>query len=189
MTAPPDPLSIAERIRRGDRSAFDDLVAAHWRSVLAFFWRRLPREVAEDLAQTVFVNAWQALGRGRGERLDDTTAWSRYLLASARNLLTDHWRRHRLEPSLADAVQTVAEIAKADTNDATTAAELRRALEDCLDALDRAGRDLCWLHFVDGQSKRELARAAGRPESSVRADIARALQRLRRCLEGKGASI
>lgn len=192
MSSPPEQASLAERIRRGDRAAFDALVHAHWRAVLAFFWRRLPRHLAEDLAQTVFVNAWSAVARGHGERLDDDASWARYLLACAHNLLRDHWRRRRHEPTSAiDALFAGGEPVSA-TPDAATAnaeVELRAALDDCLDRLDDTGRDLCWLHFVGGQSKRELARAAARPESSIRADIARALQRLRRCLEAKGASI
>ena len=58
--------------------------------------------------------------------------------------------------------------------------------ENCLDKLDPPVRMLCWRHFVEGASKRSLARSLERPESTVRARIAGALQQLRACLTAKG---
>lgn len=187
---------LAARIRSGDRRAFDELAVEFWRPITGFFWRRLAASDAEDLSQTLFVNVYRGLRRGAGSALRDRESWSRYLFGVARNVLRDHYRRSR---SSTDA--RLEELFEADrrwterlADDASTAQgprvleseELRSALETCIDELEAPARSLVWLHFVEDRSKRELARATDRAESSLRNDMVRWVARLRRCLEAKG---
>jgi RNA polymerase sigma factor (sigma-70 family) len=199
MESSVDYRGLAGRIRGGDRDAFDRLALAFWRPILGFFWRRIPTAEAEDLAQTVFVNVYRGLRRGAGERLDDREGWSRYLFGVARNALSDHYRRRaasrpegRLEELFRDgddrAERFAGDPGGAQAHDPLESEEVRAALEACIGELERTARSLVWLHFVEGRSKRELARALGRPESSVRSDMASWLSRLRRCLESKGVA-
>lgn len=197
MAEEPDYRGLAARTADGDREAFDGLVRALWRPVLGFFWRRLPRALAEELAQTVFVNVYRALRRGAGRELDAAASWSRYVFGAARNVLREHWRAQSRagaspqEPEAGLEALFGDDAAAASSASAAQAAEhdeLRAALEACLDRLERGLRQLVFLHFVDGRAQRELARALDRPESSVRAELVRALQRLRRCLQHQGAA-
>ena len=60
------------------------------------------------------------------------------------------------------------------------------ALRDCMGELETRSRSICWLHFAEDHSKREVARLLECPESSVRSWIQKALEALRVCLERKG---
>ena len=188
--------ALVRRIQAGDRDAFDELVTAFWSPVLGYFWRRMARSDAEELTQTVFVNVYRAIKRGGAKQLSHESSWAKYLFRTARNTLADHWRRSAGTPEihLEDLegeghawVDRLADPrADSDGSAALQSTETRAALEECLDELEVSGRRLAWLHFVEGRSKRDLARTMNRPESSVRMDMARVLGRLRTCLESKG---
>src|SRR2546428_569079 len=63
-----DEMPLVERARRGDREAFDLLVERHLQHVWAVVWRILRHhEDTEDVVQEVFLVAFQALPRYRGE--------------------------------------------------------------------------------------------------------------------------
>ena len=58
-----------EACRRGEREAFDRLVERYQRDVYRLCFRYVNHhEDADDLTQEVFIKAWRAIGRFRGER-------------------------------------------------------------------------------------------------------------------------
>jgi RNA polymerase sigma-70 factor (ECF subfamily) len=59
---------VVEACRRGEREAFDRLVERHQRDVYRLCYRYVNNhEDANDLAQEVFLKAWRAIRRFRGE--------------------------------------------------------------------------------------------------------------------------
>src|SRR5437867_334232 len=63
-----DERRLVARAQQGDRDAFDRLVEAHLKHVWAVVWRIVRhQEDAEDVVQEVFLSAFQALPRYRGE--------------------------------------------------------------------------------------------------------------------------
>ena len=59
---------LVEACRRGEREAFDRLVERYQRDVYRLCYRYVNNhEDANDLAQEVFLKAWRAIGRFRGE--------------------------------------------------------------------------------------------------------------------------
>ena len=63
----PDEARLAERFRRGEQAAFEEIVSCHRRTVYSVA-RRLLRshEDADEAAQVAFVKAWNARSRFRG---------------------------------------------------------------------------------------------------------------------------
>jgi len=188
-----------DRVRAGDRAAFDSLVRRFWEPVMRFLWKRVSRQTAEDLAQEVFVAVYKTLRQGGGPRGNDPAIWQRYLLTSARNVVIDHWRRERLSPpaaGLSDLLggeclppeQGLRPAAEQAAPADPLSAEQFAAIRECMDRLDVLSRAVCWMRFVEGQSNRQIGRLLGRPEATVRAVLADALRALRRCLERKGMS-
>jgi RNA polymerase sigma-70 factor (ECF subfamily) len=178
--------ALAERLRAGDRGAFDELVRLMWRDVMGFLFARVSAADAQDLAQGVFFSVYRLAREGRAPPCRTLDEWRRYLLASARNVWIDHHRHAHsaelVDDDLADAA------ADASPDHPVLAAELGRAMADCLDALDVRVRRMCMLHLVEGETKREVARRFGQPESTIRLSLTRALRSLRTCLEAKGLS-
>jgi RNA polymerase sigma factor (sigma-70 family) len=175
-------------------AAFEEIVRRDWDVVMRFFWKRVARSDAEDLAQDVFVAVYEALRRGQGPHRDAGNEWRRYLLTAARNRWVDRLRRDRgegmrLDDLLVDADQTLEVRPPADTAspaDMVVSADQIVSVRDCMDTLECRQRAVCWSFFMDGEKKREIARRLGEAESTVRYLLTSALAVLRACLRGKG---
>lgn len=185
---------LRDRLGRGEDHAFDDLVRRFWPATFAFLRARVGRTEAEDLAQDVFAATVHAVRSGHGPVSSDAAGWRRYLLTSARHRLLRHRRGGLVVESLRDPDDLSegtggAGVADVQTPHRTLDGEAYEALQSCVARLDDDRRRIVWKHFVEGMSKREVARETGRAESSVRAILVSALRDLRRCLERKGWSI
>jgi len=89
------------RFKSGDPSAFTDIVEAHKDSVHQFVLACLGRTgEAEDLAQEVFLQAYQALPSFRGE-----SRLSTWLYSLARHVCLHHLRAKRAEKRTAVEVE------------------------------------------------------------------------------------
>jgi RNA polymerase sigma-70 factor, ECF subfamily len=83
------------RVKRGDRTAFTELVSKYQQPVMNFIFRTLRDEnEAEDLAQNVFVQVWKS--RVRYQR---TAKFSTWLFTIARNLCLNELRRRSRHPA------------------------------------------------------------------------------------------
>jgi RNA polymerase sigma-70 factor (ECF subfamily) len=85
---------LLDRCRRGDQTAWRDLVSRHTRKVFGLAYRFSGRvDEAEDLTQEIFVKVYQSLARYR----DSEGAFPGWLMTVARNQAIDHYRRRREE--------------------------------------------------------------------------------------------
>jgi RNA polymerase sigma-70 factor (ECF subfamily) len=155
----------------GDTDAFASLYDAYARPMFLFLRARLPsREDAEDALQAVFLSAWSAL-----PRLRDPGRFAGWLFRIARNSARDVVRRRTLRPVLLrDDDEPVATPDEEDDE-----AERVRTL---LERLRPETRSIVLLRAVEGWSTREVARALGRGESTVRRRYAAALRHLEESL-------
>lgn len=163
--------------KAGDPEAFGSLFDAYYGPVYRFVASRVGRPSdAEDLTQTVFVRAFEALPRYevRG------SPFGGWLFRLARNTVIDHVRTRREHIEL-----------EVVTNRATEDAgpEAVAALRDDLDAVARAlkeltedQREVIALRFFAGLSAKEAAEAMGRQEGTIRGLQFRAIGALRRSL-------
>jgi RNA polymerase sigma-70 factor (ECF subfamily) len=96
MPVQPDPdAALMLRVKRGDRAAFAELVDKYKQPLLNFIYRTLRDEIeAEDLAQTVFLQAYKSRGRYRR-----TAKFSTWLFTIARNLCLNELRRRARHPA------------------------------------------------------------------------------------------
>jgi RNA polymerase sigma-70 factor (ECF subfamily) len=142
------------------------------------YWglRRLcgDHQEAEDLTQETFIRAYRALGqfdRGRFEEL----RLSPWLWTIALNLGRNHLRNRSRRPTL---VELHANPAVDDPEPPDLAAWDTR-----LSMLPVSQRRAVVLRHVVGLGIGEIAEATGRPQGTVKADIHRGLDRLRRVME------
>lgn len=123
------------------------------------------RELSEDVVQTAFVTA-----QPRWARIDDHAA---YLRRAVVNLVKDHQRRSfRVTRRLA-VVPVTDQMTTAPDIDETWAVISR------LPATQRA---VVVLHYYEDLPLVQIADLLGRPASTVRSDLRRALDRLRKDL-------
>ena len=90
--------SLVERVKTGDDRGFDALMARYKRPVLGFVFRMIGDAAeAEDVAQDVFVRAYQTIRKPEFHRT--TAEFSTWLFQVARNAALDSLRRRKRHPA------------------------------------------------------------------------------------------
>jgi RNA polymerase sigma-70 factor, ECF subfamily len=159
--------------RRGEREAFDTLVARYQRPIYRLCYRYVNNhEDANDLAQEAFLKAWRAIGRFRGD-----SAFSTWLYRIAVNACLNHRALRRpatqeLEDVLADP-RPGAE-ARVERDD-----EARRVREAVSRLPDRQRATLILKVYHD-LTHAEVAEILGSTVGTVKANLFHALGNLRR---------
>lgn len=151
----------------------------HVRAVYAFFAYSVDRTTAEDLTSATFERALRAWSTFDAARASERT----WILAIARNLLTDHFRRerHRAGPSVDEHPALLERMV---TTDDPLARELStEGLVSWLRHLNQREREVLALRFGADLSAREVSELTGLSEANVHQVSSRALGRLRERLE------
>jgi RNA polymerase sigma factor (sigma-70 family) len=161
--------------------SFDDVFAAEFPSLHAYFARRLGSSAAEELAAETFAVAYD-----RWSDLDPSRPVRPWLYGIASNLLKHHWRRERrmlrayartgLDPAVVDDISV-------DRLDAQpTGAVLAAALAE----LRHEEREVLLLYSWAELTDAEIAEALGLPLGTVKSRLSRARQHMRNCLGAIG---
>jgi RNA polymerase sigma-70 factor (ECF subfamily) len=170
--------ALVARAKCGDGEAFGRLYDHYVGEVYAFVAVRLAdREAAQDMTQTIFMRALQAL-----PSCQEDAAFPGWLFAIARNSVTDHHRAARFPPQALeetfereDPALTPEEIAL-QRDDARVLTEAR---ERCLSSGERELFDL----VLTGMNDKQIAHALGRGHGAVRVAHHRLMRKLRECLQ------
>ncbi len=152
-------------------AAYDQYADAIFRHC---YFRTNSREVAKDLTQQAFLNAWSYVQKG--QVVDQFRA---FLYRTAHNLIVDWYRRHKTE-SL-DGLQEEG----FDPPDLHPETERQRewkwALAN-LKKLRKEDQELITWRYVEDMSPGEIAKVLGKKENAVSVRIHRAVERLRKIL-------
>lgn len=159
---------------------FPEFYRKHIKQVYKFLLFRVAgkKELAEDLAQDVFVKAFQAF-----ESYEPEKGESAWILTIARNHLINTLQKQReqlpledVEAILADPVQLVEQLALAEDE-----ARLMQALH----ALPKTDADLIRMKHLEGWSYEEIAQQTQKTPGSLRIQAHRAIKALARILKQK----
>jgi RNA polymerase sigma-70 factor (ECF subfamily) len=168
---------LVERCRSGDERAFQELVDRYKDLVFALIARTIQdRSRAEDLAQDVFLRIHRGLPYFRGEARLST--WIYRIVANV--CLQDPGRAPR-PVSFDDERAGPAARAAADRQFGDF--ELRDRLEKAIARLPANYRLLIGAHYLKGVRYEDLAEALQLPLGTVKTQLYRAKQQLRRMLE------
>jgi RNA polymerase sigma-70 factor (ECF subfamily) len=171
--------SLVVRSQKGDANAFGQLYDRFQPEIVRYLTYRVGQpETAEDLAQQVFLKAWQAIPRYE-ERGVPFKAW---LYRMAHNLMVDHHRSRRPTTDLEGI--DVPEEAEAEGR--VLVQEAHEHLRAALERLSEDHRQVLVLRFLLEKSAREVGEIMDRKEVTVRGLQMRALQALRREIELTG---
>jgi RNA polymerase sigma-70 factor (ECF subfamily) len=173
---PPEDAALAERARRGDERAFEQLVRMYQDIAFrtAFLLTRSSAD-AEDAAQTAFVKAWRALPRFRPGA--PFKPWLLRIVANeAHNRRRSAGRRAELE--LRAAAAHPQGDAAPSPEGAALEHERREELLELVQRLDERDRDVVTCRYFLELSERETAEVLGVRLGTVKSRTARALARL-----------
>ena len=171
----------------GNGDAFHDLVRRYEARMFNFMRASTGGDVeSEDLAQEVFIRAFRALNRFRGD-----SSFRTWLYAIAANVVRTHLARRSRWQTVrtfwaggegSEDMNRVAEL-EAPGEDAERALVRRDAIDRALATLTPDQRLVITLRDVEGLDYREIAAALGVPIGTVESRLFRARQRLRPLLE------
>ncbi len=181
--------TVLTAVDRGDlEPALRLLMKTHGDAIYRYCVSRLGGEQADDVHQTVFIEAHRDLPRF--ERRSSLRTW---LFGIANHRCLDHiktrGRRDRRFTATED-VGVTEPSAEPSPFDQVSSAQLRALLEHCLEQLAPAARNAVLLRHRDGFQYEEIARfhreAPGTGEEkpgTLQQRVARALPVLRKCVE------
>ncbi|VVD81115.1 MULTISPECIES: RNA polymerase sigma factor RpoE [Pandoraea] len=171
--------ALVERVQKGDKAAFELLVAKYHRKIIRLV-SRLVRDAAEveDVTQEAFIKAYRALPQFRGESAFYTWLY-RIAVNTAKNHLATQGRR---APTSTEANAEEAEtFAEADQlRDINTpesmlmSKQIAQTVNAAMEALPDELRTAITLREIEGLSYEEIAEAMGCPIGTVRSRIFRA---------------
>lgn len=175
-----------DAISGGDfEGALEVLMEAHGSTVYRYCRHLLgDADLAEEVHQTTFIQAFGDLGRFRGK-----SSLRTWLLGIARHRCLDAVKTRRRREQrfpLLDALPERPCPVPGPAEQLSSRGHLD-ALVDCLAALGPRARDSILLRFQQGLSYVDIGRLSGESSATLRVRVVRALPILRRCLEEKGA--
>ena len=177
MTDAMDPKNLMQRAREGDQQAFSLLYQHYLTPIYRYlYFRMLHREDAEDLLQTVFLKAYQALPRFTEKGKDPLS----FFYTIARNAVIDHRRKKR--EALMDESDDIA-LHLADDAPGIAELAIRRSegalVREALKSLSDDQREVLTLKYINDLSNQEIAQLIGKQEPAVRQLQSRGLRALR----------
>jgi RNA polymerase sigma-70 factor, ECF subfamily len=172
-----DDREAIEACQRGDREAFDRLVERYQRNVYRLCYRYVNNHHdASDMAQEVFLKAFRAIGRFRGD-----SAFSTWLYRIAVNTCLNFRSARRLpseplEDDVADAARGVADRIEED--------ELSEQVREAVSRLPEKQRATLILKIYHDLTHEQVAAIMGSTVGTVKANLFHALGNLRKAMTG-----
>lgn len=173
--------ALVARSIKGDAAAFGDLYERYLDQIYRYiFYHTGNRSEAEDLTETVFLKAWQALPKNR-KPIENVRAW---LYRLAHNLVIDSHRTRKQVAPLEDHPHL--QDRGASPEKALQTKEESQQLAYQLSRLKPQFRQVLVCRFINGLSHAETAAVMGLKENHVRVLQYRALQEMRQFMTGIG---
>jgi RNA polymerase sigma-70 factor (ECF subfamily) len=158
---------------KGDPLAFERLYRRHVARVHSLVRRMLSADVADEIAQDIFVRAWQKLSLFRGE-----SAFGTWLHRLAINVIL----AKRADLAKQRGRFTEDDFALERTPSRAAMHETRMDFETALARLPAGAKEVFVLHDIEGYKHEEIAKLLGVTAGTSKSQLHRARNALRACL-------
>lgn len=178
-----DGISLVERIKQGDRVAFNELYKQHFVSLRSYARLLLDEDEAEDVVQDVFFNVWV-----HREALDASQSVRGYLLRAVYHTALNVIKRKGLQETYGNSYkEEIEEMGRryyynpegSDIIGRLYARDLRTQLQAAIDSLPPRCRQVFSLSYLYDMSGKEISQRLGISLSTVENHIHNALKILR----------
>jgi len=171
-------IDIDQRIRLGDKTAFQCFFEEHWNRIYQSIYLLVKQaELAEDIAQDVFVKLWD-----RRSQLEEVVNIKSYLFLMARNAAIDHLRKKTLVPANIDYLIAYFHDRAPSPQHALEYKELQKMLDDAINLLPPKLKEVFLLSRDEGLSHADIAEKKGISIVSSKTYIVRSLKFIREYL-------
>ena len=168
--------AIVQRVQNGEVSAFNQLVQKYRQPLFSTIYNMTGnREDATDIAQEVFIKAFQSIKRFRGQASFYTWLY-RIAVNSSITFIKRAKRQRFINYETIDETLVSSEIleyftAKTKTEKGALLKELQEKLNEALQKLSPKHRIVVILHEVEGMSHKEIADITKTSEGTVRSRL------------------
>lgn len=171
-------LVLVQRVKQGDRAAFDLLVAKYQHKILNLIMRYVkdPSE-AMDVAQEAFLKAYRAVPAFRGDSAFYTWLYRIAINTAKNHLVAARRRPMSLEIELSDSegFEPFAALRDIDSPESLALTdEIGEVINEAVEGLPDELRTAILLREIEGMSYEEIAEAMDCPVGTVRSRIFRA---------------
>ena len=180
-----DSASFLERLRAGERAAFDE-VYSRYRADLFSYLLRVSRQraLAEELLQETWIRFAQ-----NARRLGPDTDIPAWLFTVARNLFRSHRRRSQVAREFLEQIGLIASGVVDDSPfERAVLSETQRRLEAAVAALPVAAREIVLLSSVEQLTPAQVAQVLEITPEAARQRLSRARAKLSELLANGSAT-
>lgn len=171
--------ALVERVKQGDKKAFDLLVLKYQRKIVRLLSRMIrDQNEIEDVAQEAFIKAYKALDQFRGDSAFYTWLY-RIAINTARNWIAQNSRRpsapnvnHHDEDETFSELDNLTDSHNPESE--LVSREMAASVNSTIDALPEELRRAIVLREIEGMSYEDIALAMDCPIGTVRSRIFRA---------------
>lgn len=158
----------------GDENALNNLISSYYQSVFAYFYKNTGRyHQSKDLTQEVFIKMVAAISRYKPR-----APFKSWLFAIASNHLKNYYRAISRSPEHSELLD---ETAMSDCE--VSRADIKSDIETAMGELPAEQKETIILRFYNGFTIKEISGITGVMETTVKARIRYALDKLRGKLE------
>ncbi len=170
-------LELLTQARTGSDAAFTELYDLFFEKIYRFiFFRVGHKEVAEDLAEDVFIKAFSGL-----KTLQKDSVFESWLYQIARNRIIDYYRSKKLIIPLDEVEHTL----EYETNviDIVNLEAQQKIFIKLLKELSPEQQTVIKMKFLEGLENEEIAAMLDKPEGTIRVIQHRAIAKLKSLIE------
>ena len=177
--------AVRAALERNDHQGALDLLVRTYGSMVRKYCSRMVRDqaLADDLCQTVFLQAYEGLGK-----VHSKTSIRSWLFSIAHHRCLDatkvnrRWqKRFELLGDMPDGTERAASV-----DELMAQQSFIEALRTCRDELPSEERNAVLLRYVEGLTYAEMSRICKEPIATLRERVARGVMRLARLLTARG---
>lgn len=182
-------VSLMSRFQEGDKGAFEALMQKYYPRLLNFIYRYLgDKELAEDLAQEVFIRVYKS-----ASHYAPRAQFKTWLYRIARNLSLNQLRRNKYKTvSLDGKISKDGETLNWEVEDKNSLrpdehlirSETAQRVRQAIYALPERQRVVVILYRFEDFSYREIAKTMKISEKAVKSLLSRARENLKNALSG-----
>jgi len=169
--------TCVRRIQHGDTDAFEILVRRHEKVIFNLVYRMLgDYDDAAETAQEVFLSAYRAIGKFRGEANFSTWLYRIAINHANTRRKTVNARQHRLVPIDEAELVSETQLGPAETLEKK---EIRERVQQALNELEPEDATVILLRDLQDSPYEEVARVLNVPVGTVKSRLHRARQALK----------
>ena len=168
-------VDLVSRARRGDGSAFEELIRRHERLALGVAYGVLhDAQLAGDVVQEAFLKAWRRL-----DDLAQAASFASWLCGIVRNLCVDQRRRRRVAVCGIEEARGEADCKAREPAEEMGRREQGERIAAALESLDAMTRSAVVLRYYENLSSREIGELLGLSSAAVDMRLMRGRQALK----------